>query len=99
MEINKINSKKFEEYKQKHISESGTVPDAYALTQLIKDSILAKDYIHYEGGGPYEDDHSLFLKKYDVVVSFTLGGDPDFGVVIDEDGDFCDLYSSDENGH
>lgn len=99
MEINKTNEEKFNKYREKHIEEGGSAPDSYAVTQLIKDSIIDKDYIYYEGGGPYNDDReTMFLKKFDIVVTFTWFGDPDFGVVIDEDGDFCDLYSSNEKG-
>jgi len=99
MEVNKDNEKKYNAYREKHISEGGKAPGAYAITQLIKDSILNKDYIYYEGGGPYnEDRETMFLKKFDVVVTLTWGNDPDFGVVIDEDLDYCDLYSSNEKG-
>lgn len=99
MEINEVNKEKFLKYREQHLNDGGTVPDAFAVTELIKDSIINKDYIHYKGGGPYNDDReTMFLKKFDVVVTFTWGGDPDFGVVIDEDLDFCVLLSSDENG-
>jgi hypothetical protein len=98
MEINKLNEEKFFKYREQHISEGGTAPDAFAITQLIKESLINKDYIMYEGGGPYNENQNLFLKKYDVVLTFTWGNDPDFMVVFDDDGDFCDLYCSDRNG-
>ena len=100
MEINKINKENFLKYREKHLSEDGKAPYAYAITQIIKDSIINKDYVVYDGGGPYnEDRETMFLKKFDVVVTFSWGDDPDFSVVMDEDLNCCDLISSDENGN
>jgi len=94
MNTNSTNIRRFQIYKSKHIDEGGKAPDEYAITQLIKDSITNKDYILYNGGGPHDNK----LKKYDVVVNFELTGDPFFGVVMDHDGDFCDIYSCNNKG-
>ena len=99
MEVNRDNQNKLREYAKQHREEGGNSAEAYGITQLIKDAILNKSYIVYNGGGPYNDDReTMFLKQYDVVVTFNFAGDPDFGVIIDEDLDFCDIYSSNEKG-
>jgi hypothetical protein len=95
---NETNKKIYEISKKKHTEEGGKAPIAYALTQIIKKSIKERDYKIYKGGGPYGINHEWILKKFDVVVTFTLGGDPEFWVVMDHDGDFCDLYRSNEKG-
>jgi len=98
-EVNKLNEEKLFKYKEQHIKDGGWSPDAFALTELIKESLINKDYIMYRGGGQYDKDGKLFLKKYDVVLTFTLSNDPEFMVVLDDDGDYCELWSSDKNGN
>jgi len=96
--VNELNEEKFFKYKEQHINDGGNSPDAFALTELIKESLLSKDYIIYKGGGPYDGNGNRFLRKYDVVLTFTWGNDPEFMVVMDDDGDYCELYCSDKNG-
>lgn len=91
--INPINQKKYEEYKIKHINDGGKHPDAYAITEIIKHSILNRDYRIYFGGG--YDKSGDEIKLYDVVVSFNLGGDSFFQMCVDNlDGDTCKLVNS-----
>jgi hypothetical protein len=96
---NEINEEIYEISTHKHRHEGGIAPMAYALTEIIKKSIKEKDYKIYSGGGPYGDDGEWVLKRFDVVVTFTLGNDPEFWVVMDHDLDFCDLYRSDSRAN
>ena len=69
-------------------------PDAYAITELIKEAIINKNYIIYAGGG-YETNTNKRIELYDVVVWFNFGGDAFFQICIDNsDGDFCTLVNS-----
>ena len=98
-EVNQLNAEKFLKYKEQHTNDGGNSPHSFALTELIKESLIKKDYIFYKGGGPYNQSNELLLKKYDVVLTFTLANDPEFMVVMDDDGDYCELWSSDKNGN
>ena len=94
--VNKINKAKYEEYRNFHINDGGKFPDDYAMSELIYQSILNKDYKIYYGGG-YEADTEDEIKQFDVVVSFNLGGDPFFQMCLDNsDGDTCKLINSNE---
>lgn len=98
MFINETNKEIFIKNFNEHLSQGGKVPEAYGFTQLIKEAIINKSYILYNGGGPYDVVGKDALKKYDVVVSFIFSGDPHFGVIMEEDLDFCDVYSSNDKG-
>lgn len=88
----------YEQYQQQHLSENGTAPKAFAITELIKKAIEDKSYIVYKGGGYYPDGSEV--KKYDVLVWFTWGRDPEFMVCLDNsEGDSCDLYNCNKNGN
>lgn len=94
--VNKENESLFNQFKQKHLSEGGKAPEEAAITNLIRHHIENKTYRTYLGGGFYENGD--IVNKYDVVVWFTWGGDPEFMVCFDHDGDFCDLYGCNKNG-
>jgi hypothetical protein len=96
---NHSNENIYESSLDKHSKEGGSASIAYALTEVIKNSILNKSYLIYRGGGPYNDDGGFWIKRFDVVVTFTWGGDPEFWMVMDHDGDCCDLYKSDTQGN
>ena len=51
----KNKKEKYESLKQLHISENGTAPDAFAVTEMIKEAIENKSYRTYKGGGFYDD--------------------------------------------
>lgn len=92
--MNIKNKNKYEEYKQFHTNDGGKHPEAYAVTELIKQSILNKDYKIYYGGG-YEANTENPIDIYDVVVIFSWGGDPTFKMCMsNEEGDSCTLVSS-----
>lgn len=95
--INEQNKSKYAEYKAFHIEDGGKYPDAYAVTELIRQSILNKDYKIYYGGG-YEAKTESEIKQFDVVVTFNYGGDPLFQMCVDNsDGDACKLINSNED--
>jgi len=96
METNKENEELFNKFKQKHLDEGGHAPKESAITNLIKHAIENKSYRTYERGGFYPEGD--IVNKYDVVVWFTWGGDPEFMVCLDHDGDFCDLYGACSEG-
>jgi len=95
MEVNKKNK---ELYKVLFNSTKSS-QEELALTDLIKECIINKDYIVYNGGGPYNEKGELYIKEYDVVVIFTWTNDPIFMVVTDDDGDFCVLKGCDNTGN
>ncbi len=91
--INFDNKQKFEEYKIQHTNDGGLYPDAYAVTEIIKESILNRNYKIYFGGGYGKSGDEI--KLFDVVVTFSLGGDPFFQMCVDNsDGDACKLINS-----
>ena len=91
--INEINKEKFEKHKKFHIDDDGKHPEAYAVTEIIRESILNRDYKIYYGGGYDKDGDEI--KVYDVVVTFNWGGDPFFQMCVDNsDGDACKLVNS-----
>ncbi len=87
---------KFESFKQKHLSEGGKSPDAYAVTEMIKEAIENKTYRTYNGGGFY--DNGDRVETYDIVVWFTWGNDPVFQMAGHHDLDSVELFMSNENG-
>lgn len=87
---------KFESLKQKHISEGGTSPGAYAVTEMIKEAIENKTYRTYNGGGFYENGEAV--EFYDIVVWFTWGHDPVFQMAGHHDLDSVELFMSNEKG-
>lgn len=94
--LNEINKVKYEEYRIFHINDGGKFPDDYAITELIEQSILNKDYKIYYGGG-YEANTHDEIKQFDVVVTFNWGGDPFFQMCLDNsDGDACLLINSND---
>jgi hypothetical protein len=99
MTHNHKNEEIYERSVDKHHKEGGSASMAYALTEVIKNEILDKSYLVYNGGGPYGEDGEFLIKRFDVVVTITWGGDPEFWVVMDHDGDCCDLYKSDTQGN
>jgi len=75
-----------------HTKDGGKIPQKYALTELVKECIISKDYKIYFGGG-YEYGTKNAINKYDVVCYINMTGDPFFMVCMDnEDGDFCTLF-------
>ena len=93
-QINNENKQLYDKYKDFHTNDGGKHPDAYAITELIKHGITYKNYKIYNGGGC--DVNGEPVKNYDVVVSFTFGGDPLFRLCIDNsEGDACRLAVSD----
>ena len=91
--INKKNKEKFEKYKELHIKDGGKHPEAYAITEIIENAIESKNYKVYYGGG--YDNNGKEIKVYDVVVTFSWGGDPLFQMCIDNsDNDACRLVNS-----
>lgn len=94
--LNEINKVKYERYRNFHIDDGGKFPDDYAITELIKQSILDKDYKIYYGGG-YEANTHNEIKQFDIVVTFNWGGDPFFQMCLDNsDGDACKLINSND---
>lgn len=84
----------FHSHKDFHTNDGGQHPDAYAITEMIKQSVLDKTYKIYYGGG-YEHKTDNPILKYDVVAMFSIGGDPTFLMCIDDtEGDQCDLVKS-----
>lgn len=99
MEVNQKNKNLYDYYLTNSITDNCKCPEAAAFTDLIKNAILNKDYIFYNGGGPYNENNKRFIKQYDVVVIFSLANDPEFMVVTDEDGDICVLFKSNNTGN
>lgn len=94
---NKPNKALFESLKEFHTGDGGQAPDEYAITELIKKSIINRDYKIYNGGG--YDVNEKPIMNFDVVVYFNLPNDPFFMVCMDNsDGDTCDLYRCNEDG-
>lgn len=94
MENNIRNESFFSELQKQHINDGGKQPDAFAITEVIRRAIIEKTYKHYNGGG-YEYNTNIPILKYDVVVWFSLGGDPFFQLCLDNsEGDSCTLYNS-----
>lgn len=92
--VNHENKTLYEKLKQQHIDEGGKHPDAYAMTELIKQAIIDKAYKRYSGGG-YEYRTENRIKNYDVVVWFNFGGDAFFQICMDNsEGDSCVLWNS-----
>ena len=93
-DVNLDNKSLYEELKQQHINDGGKCGDAYAITELIKNAIINRNYKIYYGGG-YEHKTNNKIKVFDVVVWFNLGGDATFQVCLDNsEGDCCDLWNS-----
>jgi hypothetical protein len=94
---NEENRKYYEDRKQFHINDNGTAPEEFAVTELIKRSIADRDYKIYYGGG--SDVNANRVLNFDVVVWFSLAGDPYFMVCMDNsEGDECDLYRCNIDG-
>lgn len=92
--VNEENEKKFKQFKEEHIKDGGENAIAYAITELIKDSLINKTYKLYSGGG-YESNSENPIKKFDVVIWFSFGGDPFIQVCFDNsEGDSCLLINS-----
>lgn len=92
--MNLKNKEKYEKLKEFHTNDGGKHPDAYAITELIKQAIEGRTYKVYYGGG-YEHNTNNPIEIFDVVVWFSWGGDPYFKVCVDNsDGDVCELISS-----
>ena len=90
--INQENKTLYEKLKQQHIDDGGEHPDAYAMTELIRQAIIDKTYKHYTGGG-YNIEQKI--QNFDVVVWFNFGGDAFFQICMDNsEGDSCVLYNS-----
>lgn len=87
----------YDEAYQFHLDDGGTVPDAYAVTEVIKKAIERKEYVIYHGGGYSLDNQPV--NEFDVVVRFSMAGDPYFYMCMDNsEGDECDLYRCNEEG-
>jgi len=95
--VNKENEILYDGFYKKHLKENGTAPKETAITNLIRHHIENKSYRVYNGGGFYENEE--IVNKYDVVVWFTWGGDPEFMVCFDHDLDHCRLYGCDNKGN
>jgi len=94
---NTENQKLYEKAKKFHTDDNGEAPEEYALTELIKKSIADRDYKIYYGGG--YDVNAEPILNYDVVVWFSVAGDPYFMVCKDNsEGDYCDLYRCNTDG-
>jgi hypothetical protein len=94
---NKPNKELFESLKEFHTGDGGNAPDEYAVTELIKKSIINRDYKIYNGGG-YDINEDPIM-NFDVVVWFSMPGDPYFMVCMDNsEGDHGDFYRCNENG-
>ena len=92
--INLKNQEKYEQYKKFHTEDGGKNPEAHATTEIIKDAIKEKTYKIYHGGG-YEHKTENIIKNFDVVVTFSWGGDPSFQMCVDNsDGDACKIINS-----
>jgi len=63
--MNEINQSIYLKFKQEHIDNGGTAPEAYALTELILKSICEKNYKIYFGGG--YDNTGVAIENFDVV--------------------------------
>jgi len=99
MSDNLENKTFFEELKQQHINDGGKCPEAFAITELIENAIRNKNYKIYCGGGGYEYNTENEIKKFDIVVWFSWGGDPHFQVCIDNsEGDSCILINFNDKG-
>ena len=48
---NQENKMLYEKLKREHIDDGGKYPDAYAMTELIRQAIISKTYKQYTGGG------------------------------------------------
>ena len=91
---NQENKTLYEKLKQEHTDDGGKYPDAYAMTELIKQAIINKTYKRYTGGG-YEYRNENKIQNFDVVVWFNFGGDAFFQICMDNsEGDSCVLYNS-----
>lgn len=94
--MNIENKNLYEDFYNKHINENGTVPIQYAITELIRNSIINRTYKLYLGGG-YEYHSNREIKKYDIIAYFTMGGDPVFMMCKDNsDGDCCEFICTNE---
>lgn len=94
--VNSENKVLYFKLQQQHIDDGGKHPDAFAMTELIKQAIINKTYKHYSGGG-YEHGTENRIKIYDVVVWFNFGGDAFFQICTDNlEGDSCELQNSNE---
>ena len=97
MSVNIKNKELFLSLKQKHLSEKGTHPDAYATTELIKKSIEDRSYSIYRSNGRDIDGNSV--REFDVIVTFSLANDPEFCLCIDSsEGDQCDVLTLGDKG-
>ena len=98
--VNLENKTLYEKLKQQHIEDGGKHADAYAMTELIKKSIVDKTYRLYRGGGREQDANKTDtsdnrIRNYDVVVWFNFGGDAFFQICMDNsEGDSCVLWNS-----
>ncbi len=92
--VNLENKTLYENLKQQHVEDGGKHADAYAMTELIRRSIIDKTYKHYTGGG-YEYRTENRIQNYDVVVWFNFAGDAFFQICMDNsEGDSCVLWNS-----
>lgn len=95
-DINVRNEKLFNVFKEEHINDGGKLPQETALTNLINDCLIRRDYKVYNGGG-YDIDKTP-IKKYDVVLYRNLANDPYFMVALNvSEGDYCSLYRCNDN--
>ena len=90
--VNEENKALYEKFMKEHTGNGGQIPEQCALSELVKYAIENKNYKIYYGGG-YEHKTKNDIKNYDVVVWFSMAGDPYFMVCMDNsEGDSCDLY-------
>lgn len=93
---NQENKTFYEKLKKEHIDDGGKHPDAYAMTELIRQTIIDKTYKQYNGGG-CEYRTETRIQNFDVVVWFNFGGDAFFQICMDNsEGDYCVLYNSND---
>ena len=79
------NKEIFEQFYKQAVTEGCDIPDAYALTELIKHSIKTFSYVPID----YELLNAGHYDPFEIVVCFPL--DPRFGFVREDDGEWVHI--------
>jgi hypothetical protein len=79
--INQLNKEKYEQLMLNNIASGIPEPLAATISKIVKDSIMARDYIIYEKFDSVSD-----IRSYDVVAMFSIANDdPLFGMFFNVD--------------
>lgn len=90
--VNEKGQASFIKYHDQHKEEGGNMPNEFALTCLVRDSVRNKDY------KIFKKDNINSIEKFDVVSYTNWVGDVFFGVCVGKDSNVLQLQIGTKDG-